>query len=154
ADGNAFFFLVHTDDVDFEILVDVDHVARVLHPAPAHIGDVQQAVDAAKVHERAELGNVLDNALANLAWGDFGKQFLLLFLAFIFNEFSPTHHNVPAGFIDLEDFAANFLADVVADVRGPADINLAGRQEDIDADVDEQATLDLASDAAGHHVAF
>ena len=35
--------------------------------APAHVGDVQQAVDAAQVDERAELGDVLDDALAELA---------------------------------------------------------------------------------------
>ena len=40
------------------------------------------------------------------------------------------------------------LADVVADVGRPADVDLAGRQEDVDADVDEQAALDLAGDHA------
>ena len=40
------------------------------------------------------------------------------------------------------------LADVIADVGGPADIDLAGRQKDVDADVDQQAALDLA-DAPG-----
>ena len=38
--------------------------------------------------------------------------------------------------------------------RRPADIDLAGRQEDVDADVDQQAALDLAGDHAGNHVAF
>ena len=39
------------------------------------------------------------------------------------------------------------VADVVADVRGAADVDLAGGQEDVDADVDEQAALDLLGDA-------
>ena len=46
------------------------------------------------------------------------------------------------------------LADVVADVRRPADIDLAGGQEDVDADVDEQAALDLPEHQAGDDVAF
>ena len=40
---------------------------RMVDAAPAHVGDVQQAVDAAQVDERAELGDVLDHALAELA---------------------------------------------------------------------------------------
>ena len=46
------------------------------------------------------------------------------------------------------------LADVIADVGGPADVNLAGGQEDVHADVDQQPALDLAGDDAGDHVAF
>ena len=42
--------------------------------APAHVGDVQQAVDAAQVDERAELGDVLDDALAELADFELGQQ--------------------------------------------------------------------------------
>ena len=46
------------------------------------------------------------------------------------------------------------FADVVADVVRPADIDLAGRQEHVDADVDQQAALDLAGDLAGDDVAL
>ena len=46
------------------------------------------------------------------------------------------------------------VADVVADVVRAADVDLAGRQEDVDADVDEQTALDLAGDEAGDDVAF
>ena len=34
---------------------------------PAHVGDVQQAVDAAEVDERAVIGDVLDHAFEDLA---------------------------------------------------------------------------------------
>jgi hypothetical protein len=46
---------------------DLDHLARVVDAAPAHVGDVQQAVHAVEVDERAEVGDVLDRALADLA---------------------------------------------------------------------------------------
>ena len=45
-------------------------------------------------------------------------------------------------------------ADVVADVGRAADVDLAGRQEDVHADVDQQAALDLARDHAGDDVAL
>ena len=35
---------------------------------------MQQAVDAAEVHERAEFGDVLDDALADLAFFDFAEE--------------------------------------------------------------------------------
>ena len=49
-----------------------DHLRGMADAAPAHVGDVQQAVDAAQVDERAELGDVLDHALAELA--DFERR--------------------------------------------------------------------------------
>ena len=62
--------------------------------------------------------------------------------------------DVAARFVDDDDLALDRLADVVADVRRPANVDLAGGQEDVDADVDQQAALDLAGDDAGDDVAF
>ena len=71
---DLFLLAVHVQDVDFEFLVDLDHVVRIGDAAPAHVGDVQQAVDAAEIDEGAELGDVLDDALADLALFDLGQQ--------------------------------------------------------------------------------
>ena len=68
-------------DHDLDLVVDLDHVAGVVDAAPGHVGDVQQAVDAAQVDERAEVGDVLDLALAELADLDLVEQLLLLLLA-------------------------------------------------------------------------
>jgi hypothetical protein len=46
----------------------------MLDPAPGHVGDVQQAVDAAEVDERAEVGDVLDHARAELTDLDLGSS--------------------------------------------------------------------------------
>ena len=128
---------------------------RVVDAAPAHVGDVQQAVDAAQVDERAEVGDVLDDALADLA--DFelveqlassaaraGPRCSLRRLTTMLRRASSI----------LRIMHSIVLADVVADVGRPADVDLAGRQEDVDADVDQQAALDLAGDLAGDDVAF
>ena len=66
AKGNLFLLLVHGNDEYFELLVDVHHLVRVGDPAPTHVGDVQQAVNAPQIDEGAKLGNVLDNSLADL----------------------------------------------------------------------------------------
>ncbi len=62
--------------------------------------------------------------------------------------------DVAAGFVDLQHQALDRAADVVADVGRTADVDLAGGQEDVDADIDQQAALDLARDRAGDDVAF
>ena len=117
AEGDLLLLLVHVEDVDLELLVDVDDLVRVGDAAPAHVGDVQQAVDAAQVDEGAELGDVLDDALADLARLDLGEQLLLHLLALVFEQLAAADDDVAAGLVDLEDLALDGLADVVADVR-------------------------------------
>ena len=132
-----------------------DHLGGMVDAAPAHVGDVQQAVDAAQVDERAEVGDVLDHALAELADFELGEQLLLLFGPLLLDQRPAADDDVPPRFVDLQHHALDGAADVVADVGRPADIDLAGRQEDVHADdVDQQAALDLAGDDAGDHVAF
>ena len=80
------FSLSTGDDEDLELLVDVDDLVGVADAAPAHVGDVQQAVDAAQIDEGAELGDVLDHALADLPRLDLGEQFLLHLVALVLEQ--------------------------------------------------------------------
>src|SRR5262249_4106065 len=138
---DLFLLLVHVEDVDLDLLIDVDHFVRVVDPPPAHVGDVQQAVDAAEVHEGAELGDVLDDALADLADLDLLEELLLHLRALILEQLAAADDDVAAGLVDLEDLALDRLVDVVGDVRRSADVNLAGGQEDVHTNVDEQPAL-------------
>ena len=65
---------IDVQDLHLDFLIDRHHLRRVADAAPAHVGDVQQAVDAPQVDERAELGDVLDRALADLAGFQLGQQ--------------------------------------------------------------------------------
>ena len=60
AEGDALLLLVDVEHDDFEFLTDLEHFARVTEAAPGHVGDVEQAVHAVEVDERAEIGEVLD----------------------------------------------------------------------------------------------
>ena len=51
-----------------DLVADVDDFGRMLHALPGHVGDVQQAVDAAEVDERTVVGEVLDHALDDRAF--------------------------------------------------------------------------------------
>ena len=82
------------------------------------------------------------------------QQLGLLFGPLVFDQRAAADDDVAPGFVDLEHQALDRAADVVADVGRAADVDLAGRQEDVDADVDQQAALDLPRDRAGDDVAF
>ena len=107
-----------------------------------------------KVDEGAEVGDVLDDALAHLADLDLLQQLLLLLLAGDLDQLAAADHDVAPAFVDLEDHALDVLIDEIGDVGWAANIDLAGGQEDVDTDIDQQTALDLARDASLDHVAF
>ena len=74
--------------------------------------------------------------------------------ALVLDQLAAADDDVAPGLVDLEDLALDLAVDVIADVRRPADVHLAGGEKDVDADVDQQAALDLAGDGAGDDVAF
>ena len=51
----------------------------MLHTTPCKVGDVQQAVDTAQIHERAVVGDVLDDALDGDAFAQVLEQLLAFF---------------------------------------------------------------------------
>src|SRR5262245_47585661 len=106
----------------------------MIDATPAHVRYVQQAVDAAQVDERAEIGDVFDDALAKLADLELFEQFRLLLRPLGLDQAAAADDDVSPGFINLEDQALDFFADIFADVVRAADIDLAGRQEHVDAD--------------------
>jgi hypothetical protein len=70
AQADALRILVDADDLHPHGVADGDHFARVVDALVAHVGDVQQAVDAAQVNERTVVGDVLDHAVDDLAFGE------------------------------------------------------------------------------------
>ena len=85
---------------------------------------------------------------------DLLEELFLLLLAGDLDQLAAADDDVAAALVDLEDHALDVLIDIIGDVRRPADIDLAGWQEDVDADIDEQPALDLAGDAALDDVAL
>ena len=110
------------------------------------------SVDSAQVDKLAELGDVFDHAFAELAGFEGREELRFLFGPLGFDQGPAADDDIAPRVVDFEDDALDGAADVVADVGRPADIDLAGRQKDVDADVDEQAALDFANDGAGDDV--
>src|SRR6056297_46605 len=68
AKADAVGFLVDLDHLNLDRLADRQDLGGVVHTAPCHVGDVQQAVDTAKVHEGPVFGDVLDDAVHGLTF--------------------------------------------------------------------------------------
>ena len=76
--------MVDLDDLDLHLLADIEHFGGVIDAPPGDIGDVQQPVDAAEIHERAVIGDVLHDAVDDLTFFQILHQFLTLFRTRLF----------------------------------------------------------------------
>ena len=121
----------------------------MLDAPPSHVGDVQQAVDAAQVHEGAIVGEVLDHALHLQALLQALQQ-RLPFGAVLLIEHAPAgDHHIVALLVDLDDLEVHLLAfQLVGGMEG-ADVHQGAGQEGADvADVHGEAALHPAADDA------
>ena len=115
------------------------------HATPGHVGDVQQAVDAAQVDERTVVGNVLDHALHDRAFLQRLEQLGALFALGQFDDRATRQHNVVALAIELDDPEVEGFAFKRSRILDRTGVDQRTRQECADAvGHDGQAALDLA----------
>src|ERR1700742_3266112 len=124
AERDAVRLVVDLDDLDLDGLADVEHLGRVIDPPPGDIGDMQQAIDAAEVHERAVVGDVLDHAVEDHAFLEALDQLTALFGARLFQNCPARDDDVAAGAVHLQDLERLRRAHQRADVAHRADIDL------------------------------
>ena len=149
AKGDTLALLVHLEDHDLEFLVLVDDCVRVGDAAPAHVGDVEQAIHAVEVDECAKVGDVLDNALADLAGLELLKQLCTLAGALLLENLPAGEDDVLALGVDLDDLELKLLADVDVEVAGSPNVHLGTGKEGLDAHIHDETALDSLGDLAG-----
>jgi hypothetical protein len=151
AQGNAHLFAVELEHLDVDLVTDLDHLGRMLDALPGHVGDVQQAVDAAQVDERTVFGEVLDDTLDDLAFLQGFQQLLALFAVLFLDDGATGNHNVVALLVQLDDLELQVLAFQVRGVADRTDVDQGARQECADlVHLDGETALDLAADTAGN----
>src|SRR5699024_11973543 len=98
------------------LLANLEDLLRALYAAPGHLGNVEQAVRAAKIDERAEIGYVLHHALDSLADSDPLKQ-SLLHLSFSRKDelLAVADHSSSLG-IELGDYKFDLLSRVLGQI--------------------------------------
>ncbi len=124
------------------------------HTTPGHVGDVQQTVDAAQIDEGAVVGDVLDGALDDGAFGQGLEQLGALFTLREFDHGTTRQHDVVALAIELDDLEVHRLALEGRGVLDRAHVNQRAGQEGANAvGHDREAALHLAGDGAIHEFA-
>src|SRR6185436_983192 len=116
--------------------------------------DVEQAVHAIEVDERAEVGDVFDDALADLAGLDAVEEIATLAGALFLDELAAGENDVLPLDVNFENLEVVGLPHVLVEILGGLDVDVRRRHEGIDADRDDEAALDLGLDAAGGHGAL
>ena len=114
---------------------------------PGDVGDVQEAVDAAEIDERAIVGEVLDRAVDDLALGEVGDDLVALLGPALLEHGTAGDDDVAAAPVHFQDLER--LGDVHQrpDIAHRTDVHLAARQEgDRPVEVDGEAALDLVED--------
>jgi hypothetical protein len=133
-----------------DLVAYVYQIAGMRQPSPAHVGNVQQAVDAAQVDKRAVVGQVLHRAGKDRAFAQVlesgGALGVLLFL----ENFLAADHDVAALLVQLDDPDLNLLTQVAVQVAHRTNLKLRTGQERLQADVHRKAALDAADHSADH----
>ncbi|ABA50251.1 hypothetical protein BURPS1710b_2994 [Burkholderia pseudomallei 1710b] len=149
AERHAVLLLVELEDLRGDFLADRQDFARVTHAAPCDVGDVQQAVDAAEVHERAVIGDVLDDAVDDRAFLERLEQLRALFALRGFDHRAARQHDVVTLAVELDHAELERLAFVRGRVLDGTRVDERARQERADAvDHHRHAALHLAGDRA------
>ncbi len=114
------------------------HFGRMCHAPVRHIADMQQAVDAAEVHESAIFSEVFHHTRHHCALGQMFEGGLFARARRFFHGHLAGYHNVAAPPVQLEDLYGNVLADELIQIVNRPDIHLRAGHEGRHANVDHQ----------------
>src|SRR5207342_132990 len=95
AERDALTLPVDVQHLDLELRTDLYELGRMRDAPPRHVGDVEQAVDAAEIDERPEVGDVLDDALPDLILLELLHQLLALPRTLVLEDHAARDDNVP-----------------------------------------------------------
>ena len=129
AERDALAVAVDVEHLDRHGVADREDLGRVVHVAPGELGDVDQAVDAVEVHERAEVDDVGDRALHDLAGLQAVEDLLADLLALLLEHRAAREHHVVARAVELDHLALDLLAQELVEVLHAADVHQRRGQE-------------------------
>ena len=101
---DALLVLVELQNLDLDLIADIHQVTRMRQPSPRHIGDVQQAIEAAHIDECAVVGQVLHHASEDCAFFQVLESLAaLLRVLLLFQQLLARNHDVAALLVQLDD---------------------------------------------------
>ena len=143
---------VELEHHDLDLVAHLEHLARVVDAAPGHVGDVEQAVDAAQVDEATVVGDVLDDARHHEPDLEVLESLGLELGALLLEQGAAAQDDVAPLLVELDDLEVERLANVLLEVPHGAEVDLRAGEERLDADVDREAALHASGDRAVHQL--
>src|SRR5690606_35593184 len=148
AERDALGLGVELEDDHLGLVTHVEELAGMTDAAPRHVGDVEQAVDAAEVDEGAVVGEVVDHALEDRAVLQLLEGLLLELLALLLEQDAAGEDDVAAALVELDHLEVELLADELVQVANRTDVDLGAGEEGLDAGLHREAALDATDDGA------
>ena len=154
--------LLHAKADALRILIEADHLhlhrhadgqcfGWVVDAPPGDVGDMQQAIHAAEVHEGAVIGDVLHDTIQDHAFLEALDQLAPLFGAGFFQNGAAGDNDIAPRAIHFQDLEGLRIAHQRHHITHRADIHLRARQEgNRPAKIHGEATLHTAEDHAIH----
>jgi len=132
AKGDTFLLLVEVEHNHVDGLIQLDNFRRVIDAPPGKIGDMDEAVDTAQVHEHAEIRNGFDGSFQDLSLFQALDDRLALAGHLLFHQHLVADHNVLGGVVDLHHAKVHDPADEGIEIAHGAHIDLRAGKEGID----------------------
>ena len=115
---------------------------------PGQLGDVNESVYAAQVHEGTEVNDGGHDTLADLALLQLVEELGANLRLGLLEEGATRQHYVVAVLVELDDLGFKFLANVGLQVANATHFHEGGRQEATQSDIHDEAALDDLDDGA------
>src|SRR5579872_465496 len=143
---NALLLFVVLQNLDLNLIANVDQIFGVSEASPGHVGDVEQAVEAAQVNERAVFSEVLDHAGEDRSLFEMLQSLGALFILLAFEQVFTGDDDVAALLIQFDDRDFERLALHAIQVADGPEVDLGAGQESMRTEnVDGQSALDAVN---------
>ena len=143
---DALAVAVDVEHLDLHGVADREDLRGVVHVRPGELGDVDQAVDAVEVDERAEVHDVGDLPVHHETGLQAVEDLLADLLALLLEHRPAGQHHVVARAVELDHLRLDLRAHVFVEVGHSPDVHERGGQEAAHPEVDDQAALDDLDD--------
>ena len=145
---DALAIAVDVENLDLHRLADVEHLGRMVDMRPRELGDVDEAVHPVEIDERAEVDDVGDLALDDVARLKLVEDLLPLLLALFLEHGAARQDDVVPRTVELDHLRAQLLAHELVEVLHAADVDERRGQEAANAEVENETALDDLDHAA------
>src|ERR671919_2843266 len=139
---DALALAVDVQDLDPHLLSDLEQLGGVVDVAPRKLGNVDEPVDALEVDEGAEVDDVRDRPLDDVAGREAIENRLPHLLALLLEDRTAREDDVVPAAVELDHLAAQRLAHELVEVLDAADVHERSGQEAAHAEVEDETALD------------